>query len=369
MDYISVLIKPASGMCNMVCDYCFYCDETQKRAIASYGMMSEDTLKNVIRKTILNAEYGITYAFQGGEPSLRGLEFFQQAVEYVKKYNRNGIQVNFAFQTNGYLINEEWCSFFKENHFLIGLSVDGTEDIHDQYRHDRFGNGTYSIVVKAAKLMEQMGVEYNILTVVTKTLVKNIEEVYRSYRKQGWQYQQYIACLEPLDEGHGNSAYALSPEDYGNFLIRLFNLWYKDVLRNRQPYIRAFENYVGLLKGYPAESCDQGGICSIQHVVEADGSVYPCDFYVLDGYKLGNLNENRFDDITKRRKEIGFIEESRKLVDDCKRCRYYHICRGGCRRHRDYSEMSDTYSNYFCKSYQMFFDNCYERLAGLAAHI
>ena len=131
MPPISVLMKPSSGMCNMKCDYCFYCDETQKRIQESYGFMSEQTLKNVIRKTMLRAEGAVSYAFQGGEPTLRGIDFFEKVVEFEKQYNKHGIRVNNALQTNGYLINEAWCEFFQKNHFLIGLSVDGTKEIHD----------------------------------------------------------------------------------------------------------------------------------------------------------------------------------------------------------------------------------------------
>ena len=145
MPTISVLIKPASGMCNMQCDYCFYCDEMKKRSQDSYGFMSEQTLKNVIRKTMIHAEGLISYVYQGGEPTLRGLTFFEKAVEYQRHYNKHGIRVNNALQTNGYLLDDAWCKFFKENQFLIGLSIDGTKQLHDMYRHDKNGNPTFDI--------------------------------------------------------------------------------------------------------------------------------------------------------------------------------------------------------------------------------
>lgn len=154
----SVLMKPSSGMCNMHCDYCFYCDEMQKREQESYGFMSEETLKNVIRRTMVHARRQVNYAYQGGEPALRGLDFFRKAVEFQNKYNRRGIQVHNAFQTNGYLLDEEWCRFLAENHFLVGLSVDGTKETHDACRHDKKGSGTYDVVTKAAALMDAYGV-------------------------------------------------------------------------------------------------------------------------------------------------------------------------------------------------------------------
>ena len=367
MPAISVMIKPSSGMCNMSCDYCFYRDETQKRSQESYGFMSEKTLKNVIRKTMLRAEDMISYAFQGGEPTLRGLAFFQKVVEYQNQYNKNKIQVHNALQTNGLLIDEDWCRFLKENHFLVGVSLDGTKEIHDTYRHTRKEGGpTFDLVCSAIRLMESYGVDFNILTVVNQAAAENIQEIYSFYRQKKWNYQQYIACLDPLDEPHGQNEYSLAPEQYGQFLIRLFRLWYKDWKKGRQPYIRQFENYIGILLGHFPEACDQRGTCSIQNVVEADGSVYPCDFYMLNDYCLGNFNENRLDEIDARRKEIGFLERSLKLDPDCKHCAYYRLCRGGCQRNRDWAPEIQAYQNYFCQSYRMFFDACLNEMEEIA---
>ena len=369
MAPISILMKPSSGMCNMQCDYCFYCDETRKREQESYGFMSEQTLKNTIRKTILRAEGMVSYAYQGGEPTLRGIEFFQKAVEFQKRYNKHGIRVNNALQTNGYLIDEAWCKFFKENHFLVGLSVDGIKETHDKYRHNKNGDPTYDRILHAAELMDQYGVEYNILTVVNQAVAANIKPIYSFYKKRGWNYQQYIACLDPLDEMRGQNEYALKPEIYGTFLTELFNLWYEDWKRGEQPYIRQFENYIGILLGYPPESCEQRGCCGIQNVVEADGSVYPCDFYMLDEYCLGNFNENRIDEINSKRNEIGFVNRSRKLTQECRKCNYYKVCRGGCQRNREWNSTTDCYENYFCKSYQIFFEACLDRMNEIATVI
>lgn len=366
MPPISVLMKPSSGMCNMHCDYCFYCDETQKRVQESYGFMSEQTLKNVIRKTMLRAEGAASYAFQGGEPTLRGLDFFEKVVAYEKQYNKYGIRVNNALQTNGYLIDENWCRFLKENHFLVGLSVDGTKEMHDTYRHTKGGEPTFDRVIHAAELMDQYGVDYNILTVVNQKIAANISEIYHFYEEKGWRYQQYIACLDPLGEAHGENEYALKPDQYGTFLIELFHLWYEDWKKGKQPYIRQFENYIGVLLGYLPESCDQRGTCGIQNVVEADGSVYPCDFYMLDDYRLGNFNENQLEEINARRKEIGFVERSKKLTRECMVCTYFGICRGGCQRNRDLDPANGLYCNYFCESYKQFFNACLPKMQEMA---
>ena len=208
--------------------------------------------------------------------------------------------------------------------------------------------------------------DFNILTVVNQAAAENIQEIYSFYRQKKWNYQQYIACLDPLDEPHGQNEYSLAPEQYGQFLIRLFRLWYKDWKKGRQPYIRQFENYIGILLGHFPEACDQRGTCSIQNVVEADGSVYPCDFYMLNDYCLGNFNENRLDEIDARRKEIGFLERSLKLDPDCKHCAYYRLCRGGCQRNRDWAPEIQAYQNYFCQSYRMFFDACLNEMEEIA---
>ena len=192
MKNISVMIKPVSGLCNMNCSYCFYCDEAQKREKNCYGQMSEETLKNVIRKTMLSADGVVSYTWQGGEPSLRGLDFFRQAVELQKKYNRNGVQVLNAFQTNGYAITEEWCEFFRENHFLVGLSVDGTQELHDVFRRGADGGGTYDCVKRTADLFSRMGVEFNVLTVVTSQRAEHTKEVYESYRKTGGSFSSIL---------------------------------------------------------------------------------------------------------------------------------------------------------------------------------
>ena len=348
-------------MCNMHCDYCFYCDEAQKRLQKSYGFMSDETLKNVIRKTILRAEGVISYAFQGGEPTLRGLDFFKKAVAYEKQYNRNHIKVQNAFQTNGYLLDDEWCAFFKENHFLVGLSLDGIRETNDIYRHAAGCGSVFERIFGAAKLLQKHGVDFNILTVVTGNTAAHIPEIYEFYRRNGLGYQQYIACLDPLEEPHGQNPYALSPKQYGEFLITLFHLWYKDWKRGRQPYIRQFENYIGILMGYRPEACDQCGICNIQNAVEADGSVYPCDFYMLDQYKLGNLNTDTLAQIDARRKEIGFIEQSCAVDEKCKICKWYQLCRGGCRRDRDYYQ-DGIGRNYYCAAYERFFEYAWPKL-------
>lgn len=367
MPAVHLLIKPASGMCNMRCEYCFYHDITEKREQSSYGFMSEETLRHVVSRAFDYAEGNCSIAFQGGEPTLAGLDFFRKAVElekeYETKYRQKHLQISNAIQTNGFGLTEEWARFFAENHFLVGISVDGTIHTHDACRRDSSGNGTFLSVMHTISLFNACHVDYNILTVVNRKTASSIRKIYAYYKKMGFLYQQYIPCLDPFDAPSGSLPYSLTPVQYGNFLCELFDLWYDDFVHGRTVYIRQFENYVSiLLKGH-AESCDMNGFCSIQNVVEADGEVYPCDFWVLDAYKLGNLNQVSFKEIEKRRQEIQFLERSHVVHETCKSCPYGYICRGGCYRHR---VMTDDRKNYFCESFRTFFDACLPRLQHVA---
>lgn len=362
MPPLCVMIKPASGLCNMRCGYCFYADEMGKRAKSSYGIMTEETLECTIREILRFAEGECTIAFQGGEPTLAGLPFFEKCLELEERYNVNHVRISHSLQTNGYGLNQEWCRFFASHHFLLGLSIDGILSTHDAYRKDPEGKGTYLKILEAARMLEDAGVDFNVLTVVNRRTAPKIRHIYEQYRKLGFRWQQYIACLDPLGEKPGGQEYSLLPETYGQFLIDLFDLWYLDFREGKAPYIRQFENAIGLLMGHVPESCEQRGTCSSQSVIEADGSVYPCDFYVLDEYRLGNLRVDSFEALAKRRKELRFVESSFNHTPECKQCRYHPVCRGGCRRHRD----QPGQENYFCRSYRMFYDACLPRMLEIA---
>lgn len=359
MPPIHLLIKPSSGMCNMNCLYCFYHDITEKRKQESYGFMSLSTLENVIRKALQTAGGSCTIAFQGGEPTLIGLPFFEKAVSYAKKYNEKGLEIHFALQTNGYRLGEEWADFFAREKFLIGLSIDGTIHTHDVYRKSGGGDDTFLSIMKSVDFFNSHGVEYNLLTVVNKKTAAAVRKIYQYYQKMNFNYLQFIPCLDPLDSLAGKEEYSLTPEAYGSFLCQLFDLWYDDVLKGRLVYVRQFYNYASIILTGRAESCDMNGYCSIQNVVEADGEVYPCDFFVMDDYKLGNLNDVGFEQIHQKRLEIGFLSPNKNPDEGCQACRYFPVCRGGCYRHRT---MSADGRNYFCKSFLMFFEHCMPRL-------
>ncbi len=362
---LNILIKPASGRCTMRCGYCFYFDEMEKRSEPLREMMRPETLEAVVRKSLDFAEGRCTFGFQGGEPTLAGLDFFRNFIALVGEHNRKNLPVDFALQTNGLLLDEAWADFFRENNFLVGVSLDGIREIHDAVRRDAAGAGTHARVLRSIRLLEEKKAQYNILTVVTAQTARHIQKTYRFLMKNGFAYQQYIPCLDPLGVERGGAAHSLTPETYGDFLVKLFDVWIADVAAGKFVSIRFFENLTGMMLGHPPESCGMSGRCVVQHVVESDGSVYPCDFYMLDEYRLGNLAEDSFEDLHRREREIGFIAESLAVEEACKGCEWFPLCRGGCRRDRQGVALHEVGGNHYCASFRRFFAHAAPRLAAL----
>lgn len=369
MQAITIMIKPSSSNCNMRCKYCFYFDEANKRETRSHGFMNSETMENIIKKIFEIVTKQCTIAFQGGEPTLIGLNYFKKFVECVDKYNENLIQVDYAIQTNGYFLNNSWAEFYAAHKFLVGISLDGYKDTHDLHRIDTDMRGTYKKVIKATQILKTHKVDFNILTVVTRQSAKEIVKIYRFFKRNNFMWQQYIPCLDPLGEERGNQTYSLTPEIYAELLKKLFDLWYQDIMNEKPVSIRFFDNLVGMLLNNPPESCGMAGICSQHYVIEADGSTYPCDFYMIDEFYLGNINRNSIQDMDIKRKELKFIEKSLKVDNDCKECHWFQLCRGGCRRDRDDYSNRDLEKTYLCKAYKEFFEYSYPRLFEIARKI
>ncbi len=362
MPPMTLLIKPASGSCNMKCKYCFYTDEMENRETKNYGFMNIATLENVLKKTIDYADGICSIVFQGGEPTLIGLDYFKNFVSIVNKFNKKECNMQYSLQTNGYQLNNSWAKFFKQNNFLIGLSLDGLKDIHNKYRLDKSSNGSFDKVIETSLLLKNHEVDFNILTVITSDVAKRASEIYDFYKENNLLYQQYIECLEPLAQEQWGYEHSLSPKDYAQFLIDLFDKWYDDIAQGQFIYIQYFENIMGILCGQMPQVCSMVGICGTYLVVEADGSAYPCDFYALDEYYLGNFNRQSITDINKKRDEIKFIEYSKNINDECRKCRWASLCRNGCRRSCE--PVSENYrgKNYFCEAYKTFFEHAYSKM-------
>ena len=350
----------------MNCQYCFYYDVMNHRELKNYGFMSEETLEQIVKRAFEYADQSVTFAFQGGEPTLIGLEFYEKLIQYVKKYNVNKIKTDFSLQTNGLKVDQGWADFFKKHNFLIGLSLDGPKETHDRNRLDPLRKGTFLRVNKTGQLLIKTGVDVNVLCVVSKSIARHPAAVYRFFKKNNYKFMQFIPCLDALGEKPGINDYSLNPEDYGDFLCDLFDLWYQDLKNGTQISIRMFDNIVQMFLGYPPESCDLVGHCSINAVIEGDGKVYPCDFYVLDEWCLGNININSFDELKEHSNGKQFVESSRKEEPECQSCKFYSICRTGCRRHKEPVINGKLSKNYFCSAYQNFYNYTMTRFIEIA---
>lgn len=364
--HVNLLIKPASSNCNLRCGYCFYHDVADKRMTPSYGMMTEQMLEILTAKALEAAEESCTFAFQGGEPTLIGLGFYRKLVEWVERYNTKRIKVNYALQTNGLTIDEKWADFLHRNRFLTGLSLDGPRDIHDAMRLDPAGKSTFNRVMDTVSLFNRHKVEYNILCVVNSWVARHANQVYGFFKKNGFQYLQFIPCLDPLGEKPGGYAYSLQPERFAHFLKTLFDEWYRDFMNGSRISIRYFDNLIGMMLGYPPEACGMSGICTAYFVIEADGGVYPCDFYVLDEWYLGNINTSNLEEMYDTEAAKRFIQVSDHVSPECRDCKWHGLCRGGCRRNREPFEDGKPALNYYCRSYRAFFEYAAERLLNAA---
>lgn len=363
MPPLSLLIKPASGSCNMRCRYCFYTDETENREMPLMGKMSTDTMHTIVDKALAYGDRECAFVFQGGEPSLAGLDFFRDLTDYVARHpNPKRIRVSYCFQTNGYALNDDWGKWFAENHVLVGISLDGPKAIHDRYRVDHNGKGTFNKVMDSIHMLQRNNVDFNILSVVSAANARRGKEVYEFFKKQDFRYQQYIECLDPIGEVQGGHEYSLTAQRYEAFLKSQFDAWYLDMKSGRYVFNRYFENLLMLIAGQGAESCSLRGVCGAQWVIEADGSVYPCDFYALDHWYMGNINTNSFPELEQKRQELGFIRCSHQIPEDCKQCKWFALCRNGCRRNREPVTATSTEKNFFCSAYQNFLEYAYPRL-------
>lgn len=367
MKNLNLLIKPASSSCNLRCRYCFYYDVADNREVKNYGIMNDDTLENMVKKVFDDVEYSANFAFQGGEPTMAGIELFEKFHKFVEKYNTKKIIVNFSLQTNGTLLNKKWLDLFKKHNYLIGLSLDGNKEMHDTFRIDAKGEGTFSRVLKAAKMMKKAEVEFNILCVVNKLIAQNGKLVYNFFKNNGFRYYQFIPCLDSLSCSEEKD-YTLTAEDYGKFLDETFNLWYEDMMSGKRISVRHFDNYTKILLGEEPEACDMVGHCNMNAVLESDGSMYPCDFYVLDEFKVGNINESSFEELFKSEAEMRFLRTSLAVDEKCKVCRYFKICRGGCRRHKELTAEGNS-ENRFCESYKYFFERNIDKMIKTAEYV
>ncbi len=359
MRHLSILIKPASGMCNMQCSYCFYYDIMKNREIANYGFMSEEILEEIVKKAYAETPAAISFVFQGGEPMLCGLTFFIKFMAFVEQYNLKKTPTTFALQTNGTLITPEFAAFFKANNFLIGISLDGNEEVHNLHRLMNNNSNSFTQTLKGIAILQDCQVDYNLLTVITNETAKNVKKTYQFLKTLGTSYLQFIPCINSFDSQ--DKGQQLSNDLYLEFLKELFDLWFLDYQRGKMVSIRYFDDILKIIIGYYPESCTMQGSCINQNVIEADGSVYPCDFYVIDQWKMGNIMTTSFRSLNQTPQAIAFIESSEGKHEDCMQCKYFQLCKGGCRRNKEPFANETTAKTRFCKAIYAFFDYSIER--------
>jgi uncharacterized protein len=366
---ISVLIKPASSKCNLKCEYCFYHDVASSRTVADFGLMSLATIETIIRKVLQFASGCATFSFQGGEPTLCGIEFFESVIRLQNEANINRVKINNCIQTNGILIDRSWAEFLHKNNFLVGLSLDGPKAMHDQHRIDAGRGGTHDRVVQAVAFLDEYKVEYNILFVVTNLSARHPEELYNYFKKNNFNFLQFMPCIDPAGEVRGAHKYSLNPQRYTFFLKHFFDKWAADFMGGREISVRYFDNLVRMASGQPHEMCSLLGACQCQFVFEADGSVYPCDFYVTDQWRLGNIHENELLEMYNNDKCQYFMQSSLSTDLNCRQCRWKSLCRGGCRRDRENSQTKELGVNYFCETFSQFLPYAYPRLIEVAKYV
>jgi uncharacterized protein len=340
MKKISILIKPASSLCNLRCKYCFYANVSSIREVKTYGRMKRDVVDKLIKNVFSELDRGdlISIAFQGGEPTLAGLNYFKYFIELVNKEKKQGVAVRYVLQTNGMIINEKWCDFLRKNNFLVGLSFDGTPIYHDLNRLDLHGRGTSFRVLKTKELFDEFKIPYNILCVLTNPLAKHPKKVFNFFKEKNIKYVQFIPCLDGLDksiEGK-RSPYALTPERFASFYREYFQLWLKELENGNYRSVKIFDDIINLFVYGKVTACGINGRCGIQLIIEGDGSVYPCDFYALDEYRLGYIQTDSLQQLLNNPIASSFLNNAKREIPEyCLSCPFKNICCGGCKRMKD----------------------------------
>jgi len=359
----STMVKPVGSACNLGCDYCYYLGKA-----SLYGghqpMMSDELLERYISQYIEAVEASVvSFCWHGGEPLIAGIDFFRKAVALQERY-RGTKQIENSIQTNGTLVNAEWCQFFHENHFLVGLSLDGPADLHDCYRRDRGGHPTHEHVVRAASLMAQGHVEFNILCTVNARSAGRGREVYR-YLRNFTPFLQFLPVLEYTDaegtivppgtEGCRPTPYSVSAEGFGHFMCDVYDEWvHSDVGRI---YVQLFDNTLAQWCGVPSSLCALGETCGDNLVVEHNGDVYTCDHFVYPSQRLGNISDTSLGELYRRPERFRFgAAKFSSLPRQCRNCRWLFLCHGGCPKHRFATTgRGDDGLNSLCQGYKLFF--------------
>lgn len=347
----SLLIKPVGAACNLRCAYCFYTPRAEM--FASGEVMSAAVRGNIQAEALRCCGPDVTLCWQGGEPTLAGLDFYRQALEEQKRLTSGQGMIN-TLQTNGLLLDEAWASFLARNRVLVGLSLDGLPTFHDRYRRDAGGCGTGARVLDAAKRLLDAGAAVNVLCCVTAHTAARAREIYEAFLELGLRHMQFIPVVEADASGERQAEFSLTAAAYGAFLCDLWDAWLEDfTLSGPASHIRFFESFCRRSLGFMPLDCEMHPTCGLYAVVERDGSVFPCDFFVEPFWKLGNVQEG-LDTVLCGRRALHF-NELRLLRDAaCNLCPWGHFCHGGCLKYRRVGMKLHT-KTVLCEAYKMFF--------------
>ncbi len=390
------MAKPSASACNLRCTYCYYLSKATLDSGPGSGRMSPEMLETFIRQYIEGHDYEeVVFSWQGGEPTLLGLDFFREVVRLEKKY-ADGKRIQNDLQTNGTLLDEDWCRFLKANEWLVGISVDGPRELHDRSRVTREGEPTFDRVLRSAGLLRKHGVAFNTLTVVSPANVTRPLPVYRFLTREiGATYIQLIPCVEPkgfedvapqrwapehlpkLGEraskpGHPESVvteWSVDPDAYGEFLCKVFDEWFHADLG--RVLVNLFETLVVRRLGRRSQLCVFGEFCGKGVAVEHDGSVYSCDHYVYPQYRLGSIHESHLADMvfSQRQMDFGYAKRD-TLPKFCQQCQHLRNCRGECPKNRFIcTPMGDPGLNYLCRGLRTFFTHARPHVAQIVAQL
>jgi len=365
MKPFTLLIKPSGSDCNLDCRYCFY-KNREPEVGQGRQRMNEAVLEKLIRDYLSLGFSPAVFSWQGGEPTLMGLDFFKKTVELQKKYASPGQKVNNSLQTNAVLLDKQWCDFLRDNDFLTGISIDGPKEYHDFYRRDHAGNGTFDKVVRAIDLCLNRGAEFNALVLLNDRNIRHPDELFDFFMEMRLRYLQFITCVETDPKTGQIAGFSVTPQDYGRFLCRIFDRWIENGPAKLS--IRDFDSILSWCLTGEHNICTFQRLCDSYIVVEHDGSCFCCDFFVRGRYRLGSILEKPIESLAGGGRKLTFARQKQNLCSRCIVCRYMDLCRGGCIKDRLVSGTKKGQSH-LCEGYKMFFDHSLPRFRQLAADI
>lgn len=366
----SLLIKPASSDCNLRCRYCYYGQKkdsiSQGRIPQSSSGMSDTVLEKVIQSYMQTEQDIYSMVWHGGEPTLMPVSFFEQAIALQKQYAVKGARISNSIQTNATIISDNLASFMARYRFLCGVSLDGPPDIHNLYRKTSTGKNTHAWALNGIASLQKRGVPVNILVLVSQANVRKPLEVYRYLKKKGFTHIQFIPCLE-YDKNGQPLEHSISGEEWGDFLVAVFNEWFRYDLTIFS--IRIFESILAKLVYNTAIDCYNSDRCNRYLVVEQDGGVYPCDFFVEKEYLLGNLLEDSFEDIIGSTTYRQFYGKKVRWHTECDTCEFQNLCMGDCLKFRMCGNMQAHTLSPLCRGWKTFYEQTLSRFHSLSKHL